>query len=132
LDPTLIDPESLNPEDWLRFAEVEPFPGQWAKLKLTDDDLARLQVALCAEPRMGAVIPGTGGLRKARFAAGDGDRGKSGSYRVFYVYFQEYGIVILWAIVAKNQKADLTKAERNAIATVLGRYRRLLEEGRIR
>jgi hypothetical protein len=39
--------------------------------------------------------------------------------------------VILWAIIAKNQKADLTKAEKNVIATVLGRYKRLLEEGRI-
>jgi hypothetical protein len=132
LDLTLIHPASLKPEDWLRFVEIEPFPGQWARLKLTDHDLMMLQIVICSAPKMGSVIPGTGGLRKARFSTGDSDKGKSGSFRVFYVFFQEYGIVILWAIVAKNEKSDLTKAEKNAIATVLGRYKRLLEEGRIR
>jgi hypothetical protein len=43
---------------------------------LSDEDYRRLQMALVLHPDMGAVIPGSGGLRKARCAVvGRGKRG---------------------------------------------------------
>ncbi len=132
LELSLMHSPALKPEDYLRFVEIEPFPGQWSRLKLNDEDLAMLQVCICSDPKAGTVIVGAGGLRKVRFAMSDSGKGKSGSYRVYYVYFQEYGIVILWGIVAKTQKADLTKAEKNVIAAVIERYQRLLDKGGIR
>ena len=85
-----------------------------------------------ASPSARPVIPGCGGLRKLRFARRDSDRGKSGSYRVFYVYFPEYGIVLLMAILAKSDKSDLTKADKSALARVISRIKHLLERGAIR
>jgi hypothetical protein len=43
---------------------------------LTDDEYRRLQQALVADPELGAVIPGSGGIRKVRWGiAGRGSRG---------------------------------------------------------
>lgn len=44
---------------------------------LTDADLRRLQEELLANPQIGSVMRGTGGVRKMRFAFEN--RGKSGS-----------------------------------------------------
>jgi hypothetical protein len=85
-----------------------------------------------AAPLVGVVVPEAGGLRKVRFTAPDSARGKSGPYRVFYALFQEYGIIVLWAIVDKGQRANLTKAQRNGIALQIARLRRLLDQGAIR
>jgi hypothetical protein len=123
---------SLRPLDWLRFVQIDPFPGQWNRLKLGERALEVLEFQIISAPRDGVVVPEAGGLRKLRFAAPASEKGKSGSYRVFYVYFPEYGIVVLWAVIDKVQKANLTKAQRNAIALQIARLRRLLDEGAIR
>lgn len=83
-------------------------------------------------PAGAAVIPGTNGLRKLRFAGGNSDQGKRGSYRIYYVYLTEHGIVLLMAILAKNDRADLTKADRNALAQVIARIHNLLDRGEVR
>jgi len=49
---------------------------------LTDYDLKELQEVILFNPQIGAVIEGTGGLRKMRFALKDC---KSGGARVLYV-----------------------------------------------
>jgi len=99
---------------------------------MNDECLQALEVFIMMNPKVGHVVPGTGGLRKARFSTPESDQGKSGAYRVFYVYLAEYGLVLLWAIIAKGQYADLTKADRNTIAKQIDRYKRLLEQGVIR
>jgi hypothetical protein len=62
------------------------------------------------EPTCGDLIPGTGGLRKVRIAVGG--RGKRGGARVV-CYFHDADIpVFLLALYAKNEKDDLTVAEK--------------------
>lgn len=58
-------------------------------------------------------MQGTGGLRKVRFAIEN--RGKSGSIRVVYVDFVIYETIYLISAYSKNEKDNLSKAERNAI-----------------
>jgi hypothetical protein len=60
----------------------------------------------------GDVIPGTGGVRKLRFASSG--HGKRGGARVIYYYLDES--VPLYALPAypKNAKADLTAEEKLA------------------
>jgi hypothetical protein len=128
----LVHSASLRPEDWLRFVHLDPFPGQWSRLKLGETELQALEVCIMSAPLLGRVVPGTGGLRKARFSTSDEGKGKSGSYRVFYVYYEEYGTVILWAIIDKGEKADLTKAQCNAIGQQIARLKRLLDQGVIK
>ena len=70
----------------------------------------------------GDLIQGTGGVRKVRFAVKS--RGKSGGVRIVYYYCNESMPVFLLTVFAKNEKADLTRAERNA----LGKVARALRE----
>jgi len=70
-----------------------------------------------SHPLKGDVVPGTGGLRKLRF--GRGARGTSGGVRVVYYYYDADHPIFLLEIFGKSEKADLTKAERNALAKVV-------------
>ena len=58
------------------FIELPIFRSRWEDLGLTDSDLRRLQIELLSDPKVGAVIRGTGGVRKMRFAFEH--QGKSG------------------------------------------------------
>lgn len=129
---TLSHSASIRPEDWLRFVQIDPFPRMWSQLQLKDEDLRALEIGIMASPAGYVVIPGTGGMRKLRFSTPDSGRGKRGSYRVYYVYLADYGTVLLMAILSKGEKADLSKADKNALATVIARLKSLLERGAIR
>ena len=67
-----------------------------------------------ANPRCGVVIPGTGGVRKLRVAASG--RGKRGGARVIFLFGGDDVPVFLLAVFAKNERSDLSQAERNRLA----------------
>jgi hypothetical protein len=52
----------------LTIAQVSAFVAEWRKLRLTDEDLAALEKMIMDHPDAGAVMAGTGGIRKLRFA----------------------------------------------------------------
>ncbi len=66
------------------------------------------------DPACGVIMEGTEGIRKMRVSAKG--RGKSGGARVIYIYHNAGMPIFLLAAFAKNEKANLTKAERNALA----------------
>jgi RelE toxin of RelE / RelB toxin-antitoxin system len=71
-------------------------------------------VAMIAEdPLCGEVMPGTGGFRKVRVRR-EG-MGKSGGARVVYIWRRDKFPIFLITVFPKNKKANLTKAERNAL-----------------
>jgi hypothetical protein len=67
------------------------------------------------EPTCGDRIPGTGGLRKVR--VGRGGSGKRGGARVIYYFYNRDFPVLVMALYAKNQKADLSARERKEFAS---------------
>jgi hypothetical protein len=69
------------------------------------------------EPACGDVISGTGGLRKVRI--GRGDSGKRGGARVIYYFHDSDVPIFLLALYAKNEKADLTAADKKEFATLV-------------
>ena len=71
---------------------------------------------LAANPRRGDLIKGTGGVRKLRWARGG--RGKSGGVRVIYYFHSEAMPLYLLTVFGKNEKADLSRAERNELAAL--------------
>jgi len=81
---------------------------------------------LATDPTCGVVIPGSGGIRKVRF--GFGARGKSGSARIIYLFSGASLPVFVLAVFGKNEKANLSAAERNAlgkaVADMIKGYRR--------
>jgi hypothetical protein len=69
------------------------------------------------EPTCGDIISGTGGLRKIR--VGRGGMGKRGGARIIYFFHDAEVPVLLVAIYAKNEKGDLTAAEKKEFAGLL-------------
>ncbi|MGR4864810.1 type II toxin-antitoxin system RelE/ParE family toxin [Caulobacter sp. LARHSG274] len=67
---------------------------------------------LSANPLAGALMVGTGGCRKVRLA-GKG-KGKSGGYRLI-TFYRVGDRVFLLTVFAKGDRANLTRAERNAL-----------------
>ena len=68
---------------------------------------------LAQKPRAGVLIPGTGGIRKLRWARSG--MGKSGGARVIYYYHDERIPLYLLTVFGKNDKANLSKAEANEL-----------------
>ena len=67
---------------------------------LADDDYAALQEALMMDPDAGLVIPGSGGVRKLRWAAPG--RGKRGGYRIIYYVRRAHGVIWMLTMYPKN------------------------------
>src|SRR3974377_1400772 len=88
-----------------------------AKLLMSDSERGELVVFLGANPDVGEIIPETGGVRKIRWALAG--RGKRGGARVIYYYHDERLPVFLPAAYAKNEKANLSRAERNAMKRII-------------
>ena len=117
------------------FVELPSFRKEWKAMGLTDDDLRRLQEELLADPKVGKVMRETGGVRKMRFAFET--QGKSGSVRVIYVDFEIYKKLYLLTAYPKNcllytypknEKDNLTRAERNTLKQLVGVLEQQLEK----
>src|SRR3954462_9391731 len=85
-----------------------------AERLFSPDEQRAIVDRLAVDPLSGLVIPGSGGIRKVRF--GFGGRGKSGGARIIYLFGGEDLPVFVLAVFAKNDKANLSAAERNTLA----------------
>jgi len=83
---------------------------------------------LARNPRAGDLIQGTGGVRKLRWRRGG--RGKSGGVRVIYYFHSEVMPLYLLAMFGKNERADLSKAERNDLARLVRLLKQAAENRR--
>lgn len=83
------------------------------------DEISRLINRLAAEPEAGDLIEGTGGVRKLRWAW-EG-MGKRGGTRVIYFFHNERIPLYLLTIFGKNEKSNLSMAERNALKVLVER-----------
>ena len=101
------------------FIEVPTFTKKWHALGLTDDDLKKLQEELLQNPKLGAVIQGTGGMRKIRIPLECKEKGKRGGARVIYVDVEWKETIYLINVYTKDEKDDLTDDERKAFKAVI-------------
>lgn len=88
-----------------------------AESSIPESDRARLIGFIGANPGAGDLIPGTGGIRKLRWALPGG--GKRGGARAIYLFHNETLPIFLLALYGKNEKANLSKAERNTMAKLV-------------
>lgn len=88
-----------------------------AEKLLTEDERRDVLTYLAAHPKAGDLMEGTGGVRKLRW--GRGGRGKSGGVRVIYYVHSDAMPLYLLTLFAKNERANLSKAERNELADLV-------------
>jgi hypothetical protein len=96
--------------------ETKAFTARIGDL-LEDDDYRTLQLELVQRPTAGSVIPGSGGLRKLRWAVAG--RGKRGGARVIYFWHPESARILMLFAYAKNEREDLTVAQRQALRRIV-------------
>jgi hypothetical protein len=87
------------------FFETSVFTRRVTTL-LSDDEYAELQGVLVDNPNAGDVIPGSGSLRKMRWAAQG--RGKRGGARVIYYHLISRDQFYMLLIYGKNEQDDLS------------------------
>ena len=80
------------------------------------DGIEALAVYLIGRPDAGDVIPGSGGVRKLRWAAKG--KGKRGGARIIYLYVVVAGHVYLIRCYARNVKADLSADEKKELRQI--------------
>jgi len=100
------------------FVELPPFERNRSDY-LDDDGLTRLQQLLMLNPEAGALISGTGGLRKLRFADERRGKGKRGGLRVIYYWSDAELQFWLFTIYDKDEMSDLTKAQREMLRQMI-------------
>ncbi len=72
---------------------------------LDEEELRLLQNNISANPEEGDLIPGSGGLRKLRWAAKS--KGKRGGVRVIYYWKNAAGEIWLLTIYSKNEETNI-------------------------
>lgn len=82
---------------------------------MSEQDIEALIDYVGNRPDAGEEMQGTGGCRKLRFAIRGNNKGKSGGVRTITFYSGASLPVFLITVFGKNEKANLTKAERNQL-----------------
>ena len=84
---------------------------------MPDNARVEMEAVVITDPENAPVIPGTGGIRKLRWA-GSG-RGKRGGIRAIYLYDAGAKAVYLLTVYAKAERDDLTPADKKRLARLV-------------
>jgi mRNA-degrading endonuclease RelE of RelBE toxin-antitoxin system len=93
---------------------TEKFKKTVKKL-LNEKDLAGLVDYLQLDPEAGAIIPGTGGIRKLRWINPRNNKGKSGGLRILY-YYAKGTLILLLSAYSKSNAENITEAQKNELS----------------
>lgn len=100
----------------MRFVETPAFTAAITR-HLDAEQYRHLQIALLLRPAQGAVISGSGGLRKLRWAkAGSGQRG---GLRIIYYWTPTARVVYMLYAYAKNEQGDLTPTQTRTLGRLV-------------
>lgn len=100
----------------MELIETSIFTRQITAL-LSDEEYRGFQSRISANPELGALIKGGGGIRKIR--VGVGSRGKRGGARVIYYWAAREDVLLLLYAYSKNAAADLTAKQVSQLARVV-------------
>ncbi|MFA5801481.1 MAG: type II toxin-antitoxin system RelE/ParE family toxin [Thermoleophilia bacterium] len=92
----------------MRFVETSIFTEEVQNL-LEEEEYRALQLALLFRPEQGAVIKGSGGLRKIRWGAKG--KGKRGGCRIIYYLDKPQEIIYMLFPYEKSAQADLSSQQ---------------------
>ena len=100
----------------MRFVETSIFTRA-VRDAVSDDEYRSIQAAIMLRPEQGAIIRGTGGLRKLRWS-GKG-HGKRGGLRLIYYWHRESETIYMLYVYAKNIQEDLTPEQRKVLSRLV-------------
>lgn len=86
---------------------------------MDEEEREALVAMVASNPGAGDLMQGTGGCRKLRYKKPG--TGKSGGYRVITWFGGGDIPIFLLTVFGKNERANLSKAERNTLAGLTGR-----------
>jgi hypothetical protein len=98
----------------MEFIEAPLFTRRVARY-LNDDSYRILQTRLGQNPRLGDVMPGTGGFRKVRWADSKRGKGRRGGLRIIYFYFVTEQQIWLMTLYDKDEATDLDAKEKRSL-----------------
>lgn len=102
----------------MEFIEAPTFTHHLTRY-LDDEQYRRLQDTLVDAPELGAIIPGTGGFRKLRWADVRRGKGRRGGLRVIYYWFDSQNQIWLMTVYDKNEAVDLTAEQRKTLKAAI-------------
>lgn len=100
------------------FVELPAFQ-RYREQYLDDVGFRVFQDSLIRNPLSGNLIPGTGGLRKCRFADPRRSKGKRSGLRIIYYWWVPNSQFWLFTLYDKNEMDDLTPKELELLAAML-------------
>jgi len=100
------------------FVELPPFE-RLREVYMDDAAYQLLQQTLLQDPQAGALIQGTGGLRKLRQADARRGKGKRGGLRVIYYLWLGGAQFWLFTVYDKDEADDLNPAQRKLLRQLL-------------
>lgn len=86
---------------------------------MTNEALQALIDELALKPEDGAIIVGTGGIRKLRWRTGKDNKGKSGGVRVLYYYDKNRVVILLITLFRKSDKDNIDASEKTELKKLL-------------
>jgi hypothetical protein len=101
--------------------ETKAFVAAAKSAGMDEEEREALIGLIARSPTAGDLMQGTGGCRKLRYKKPRS--GKSGGYRVITWFGGGDIPVFLLTVFGKNERANLSKAERNALAKLTGELR---------
>lgn len=100
------------------FIELPPFQRYRADY-LGDEGFRALHIILLIDPEIGAVIQGTGGLRKMRWADEYRSKGKRAGIRIIYYWWPGGRQFWLFTVYGKDAQTDLNEPQKKLLKTLL-------------
>lgn len=100
----------------MRFVETSVFTRQVTRL-LSDDSYRSVQLALLLRPEQGALLRGTGRLRKLRWNMAR--TGKRGGVRILYNWDRPEETTYLLFLYAKSDREDLSSQQLRTLSRLI-------------
>jgi hypothetical protein len=88
---------------------------------LRPEERQAMELHVADKPEIHPIVSGTGGVRKARW--GRQGKGKRGGVRVIYFFRSTSDVVYFLDIYEKNEKEDLTPADKRELKELVSRLR---------
>ena len=101
------------------FIYVELFEKALRQRKKSDEILEAIEGAILQNPNVGAVVAGTGGVRKFRSEDSERNKGKRGGFRVLYLDLPHVERTHMLFLYGKNEADNISVVGKKVIKSIV-------------